>query len=111
MGLRRALDIYGFLFKFSSSAKPNNLGDNLYLCVSNSNTEGPPQNIRAWIKCITACCLIRWLPVVELALPEDKGDMLYVVAWAPNIGRGTPSQSLFGTLSSSIGNLTNVQIV
>ncbi|KAG4941368.1 hypothetical protein JHK87_045239 [Glycine soja] len=28
----------------------------------------------------------RWLPVVELALPEDKGDMLYVVAWAPNIG-------------------------
>ncbi|THF99126.1 hypothetical protein TEA_027873 [Camellia sinensis var. sinensis] len=29
----------------------------------------------------------RWLPVAELALPEDKGDPVYVVAWAPNIGR------------------------
>ncbi|KAF5192496.1 Seh1, partial [Thalictrum thalictroides] len=29
----------------------------------------------------------RWLPVAELALPEDKGDQVYVVAWAPNIGR------------------------
>ncbi|KAL5079412.1 hypothetical protein RYX36_007833 [Vicia faba] len=29
----------------------------------------------------------RWLPVAELALPEDKGDRVYAVAWAPNIGR------------------------
>ncbi|KAF9602089.1 hypothetical protein IFM89_024856 [Coptis chinensis] len=29
----------------------------------------------------------RWLPVAELALPGDKGDQVYVVAWAPNIGR------------------------
>ncbi|KAF7827744.1 protein SEH1 [Senna tora] len=29
----------------------------------------------------------RWLPVAELALPEDKGDQVYGVAWAPNIGR------------------------
>ncbi|XP_028083819.1 protein SEH1-like isoform X2 [Camellia sinensis] len=29
----------------------------------------------------------RWLPVDELALPEDKGDPVYAVAWAPNIGR------------------------
>ncbi|KAL2347972.1 hypothetical protein Fmac_001972 [Flemingia macrophylla] len=29
----------------------------------------------------------RWLPVAELALPEDKGDQVYAVAWAPNIGR------------------------
>ncbi|RZB74888.1 uncharacterized protein LOC114379064 isoform X1 [Glycine soja] len=50
MDIRRALDIYGFLFKFSSSAKPNNL---------DSDIEGPPQNIRAWIRCVTACCLIR----------------------------------------------------
>ncbi|CAL5329100.1 unnamed protein product [Camellia sinensis] len=28
----------------------------------------------------------RWLPVDELALPEDKGDPVYAVAWAPNIG-------------------------
>ena len=26
----------------------------------------------------------RWLPVAELA---DAGDRVYVVAWAPNIGR------------------------
>ncbi|KAE9459606.1 hypothetical protein C3L33_08492, partial [Rhododendron williamsianum] len=29
----------------------------------------------------------RWLPVAELALPEEKGDPVYAVAWAPNIGR------------------------
>ncbi|KAG7952921.1 hypothetical protein I3843_12G084100 [Carya illinoinensis] len=29
----------------------------------------------------------RWLPVAELALPGDKGDQVYTVAWAPNIGR------------------------
>ncbi|KAI4368033.1 hypothetical protein MLD38_016645 [Melastoma candidum] len=29
----------------------------------------------------------RWLPVAELALPEDKGDPVLGVAWAPNIGR------------------------
>ncbi|XP_040989037.1 protein SEH1-like [Juglans microcarpa x Juglans regia] len=29
----------------------------------------------------------RWLPVAELVLPGDKGDQVYAVAWAPNIGR------------------------
>ncbi|KAG6388234.1 hypothetical protein SASPL_153434 [Salvia splendens] len=29
----------------------------------------------------------RWLPVAELSLPEDKGDQVSSVAWAPNIGR------------------------
>ncbi|KAE8056012.1 hypothetical protein FH972_012815 [Carpinus fangiana] len=29
----------------------------------------------------------RWLPVAELALPEDKSDQVYSVAWATNIGR------------------------
>ncbi|KAG5531409.1 hypothetical protein RHGRI_026137 [Rhododendron griersonianum] len=29
----------------------------------------------------------RWLPITELALPEEKGDPIYAVAWAPNIGR------------------------
>ncbi|KAJ3670924.1 hypothetical protein LUZ60_008350 [Juncus effusus] len=29
----------------------------------------------------------RWLPVAELALPEEKGDSVNAVAWAPNIGR------------------------
>ncbi|KAI3708372.1 hypothetical protein L2E82_37540 [Cichorium intybus] len=28
-----------------------------------------------------------WLPVVELADNDDKGDQIFSVAWAPNIGR------------------------
>ncbi|XLU92237.1 hypothetical protein S245_006589, partial [Arachis hypogaea] len=48
--LRRALDPYGFLFEFSSSGEPKNL---------DSDTGEPPQNIRAWLKFVTACCLIR----------------------------------------------------
>ncbi|XP_004506066.1 uncharacterized protein [Cicer arietinum] len=48
--LRSALDTYGFLFKFSSSGERES---------SDSNNEGPPQNIRAWIRFVTSCCLIR----------------------------------------------------
>ncbi|WCJ26477.1 Protein SEH1 [Euphorbia peplus] len=29
----------------------------------------------------------RWLPVAELALPEDRSDQVFAVSWAPNIGR------------------------
>lgn len=29
----------------------------------------------------------RWLPVAELALTAEKGDEVYAVAWAQNIGR------------------------
>lgn len=29
----------------------------------------------------------RWLPLVELGSPEDTGDKVCAVAWAPNIGR------------------------
>ncbi|KAL9661970.1 hypothetical protein QQ045_026798 [Rhodiola kirilowii] len=29
----------------------------------------------------------RWLPVAELASPEDNGDRITAVAWASNIGR------------------------
>ncbi|CAL1373554.1 unnamed protein product [Linum trigynum] len=29
----------------------------------------------------------RWVPVGELALPEDRKDQVFSVAWAPNIGR------------------------
>ncbi|KAF7805643.1 uncharacterized protein G2W53_037804 [Senna tora] len=48
--LRRALDIYGFLFNFSSSVEPMN---------TDSGPGVPPQNIRAWLRFVTACCLIR----------------------------------------------------
>ncbi|KAL9296803.1 hypothetical protein ACSQ67_022699 [Phaseolus vulgaris] len=70
--LRRALDIYGFLFNFSSSSEPNNLGllisdhidcnllRTIYMFVFlDSDIEGPPQNTRAWIRFVTVCCLIR----------------------------------------------------
>uniref|UniRef100_A0A251V7J7 WD40/YVTN repeat-like-containing domain-containing protein n=1 Tax=Helianthus annuus TaxID=4232 RepID=A0A251V7J7_HELAN len=29
----------------------------------------------------------RWLPVAELAEPDDNGDRVCALAWAPNIGR------------------------
>ncbi|WJX44102.1 hypothetical protein P8452_31123 [Trifolium repens] len=48
--LRSALDTYGFLFKFSSSAEHER---------SDSDSGVPPQNIRAWIRFVTSCCLIR----------------------------------------------------
>ncbi|XP_045827877.1 uncharacterized protein LOC123919895 [Trifolium pratense] len=48
--LRSALDTYGFLFKFSSSAGHES---------SASDSGVPPQNIRAWITLVTSCCLIR----------------------------------------------------
>ncbi|XP_054812585.1 uncharacterized protein LOC129313467 isoform X2 [Prosopis cineraria] len=75
--LRTALDIYGFLFNFSSSAETVDTG-NSQICFSNiqvhdfgrwttfmsptsldSSPGGPPQNIRAWVRFVTACCLIR----------------------------------------------------
>ncbi|KAI5000704.1 hypothetical protein ZWY2020_010663 [Hordeum vulgare] len=31
--------------------------------------------------------LTSWLPVIELGSPEDKGERVHAVAWAPNIGR------------------------
>ncbi|XP_020214916.1 uncharacterized protein LOC109798895 [Cajanus cajan] len=61
--LRRALDIFGFLFTFSSSAEPNNL---------DSDTEGPPQNIRSWIRFITACCLIRSKKAIFSAVEAEE---------------------------------------
>ncbi|WVZ69633.1 hypothetical protein U9M48_018393 [Paspalum notatum var. saurae] len=36
----------------------------------------------------------RWLPLVELGSPEDKGDEVCAVAWAPNIGRLSPQASI-----------------
>ncbi|KAI4322322.1 hypothetical protein L6164_022027 [Bauhinia variegata] len=50
MHLRRALKIYGFLFNFSPTSAPMKI---------DSSCGGPPQNIRAWIKFVTACCRIR----------------------------------------------------
>ncbi|KAG9448409.1 hypothetical protein H6P81_014537 [Aristolochia fimbriata] len=29
----------------------------------------------------------RWLPVADLTLPEESGDPVYAIGWAPNIGR------------------------
>ncbi|KAJ7947878.1 Actin protein 2/3 complex subunit-like protein [Quillaja saponaria] len=48
--LRRALEIYGFLFNFSTNSDPIH---------NDSDFGGPPQNIRAWIQFVTTCCQIR----------------------------------------------------
>lgn len=37
----------------------------------------------------------RWLPVAELSLPDDQGDEVYAVSWAPNIGRYHRNYSTF----------------
>ncbi|CAL5377189.1 unnamed protein product [Camellia sinensis] len=44
----------------------------------------------------------RWLPVAELALPEDKGNPVYAVAWAPNIGILPLAYSFRGKLCFSM---------
>ncbi|KAK9275705.1 hypothetical protein L1049_022972 [Liquidambar formosana] len=44
----------------------------------------------------------RWLPVAELALPGDKGDQVYAVAWAPNFGR--PYEVITVATCNSQGN-------
>ncbi|XWS29026.1 hypothetical protein CRYUN_Cryun25bG0121500 [Craigia yunnanensis] len=47
--LKSALEIYGFLFNFSSN-----------ISVKNSSVcEGPPQNIITWIKFTAVCCQVR----------------------------------------------------
>lgn len=33
---------------------------NVYISLLDSEMGGPPQNIRAWIRFVTACCLIRY---------------------------------------------------
>lgn len=48
--LKRALEIYGFLPNFSS---------NRDLMNTDSDTGGPPQNIRAWMKFMAICCQVR----------------------------------------------------
>ncbi|RYR26468.1 hypothetical protein Ahy_B02g060708 [Arachis hypogaea] len=66
--LRTALDTYGFLFEFSSSGEPKNL---------DSDTGEPPQNIRAWLKFVTACCLIRSKrPVFSVVEAEELVEII-----------------------------------
>lgn len=40
----------------------------------------------------------RWSPVAELASAEDKGEQVYAVAWAPNIGRYNVGLVFFNNL-------------
>ncbi|RYR74428.1 hypothetical protein Ahy_A02g009144 isoform C [Arachis hypogaea] len=66
--LRTALDTHGFLFEFSSSGEPKNL---------DSDTGEPPQNIRAWLKFVTACCLIRSKrPVFSVVESEELIEII-----------------------------------
>ncbi|KAI5388991.1 hypothetical protein KIW84_074591 [Lathyrus oleraceus] len=56
--LRSALNIYGFLFKFSSNAEHESSEQYMSLYLD-SKHGSPPQNIRAWIRFVTSCCRIR----------------------------------------------------
>ncbi|CAA0812108.1 Protein SEH1 [Striga hermonthica] len=49
----------------------------------------------------------RWLPVAELSSPEDKGDQVYAVAWAPNIGRDYELIAVATQKGISIWNLSS----
>ncbi|KAK6936102.1 hypothetical protein RJ641_033132 [Dillenia turbinata] len=52
--LKRALETYGFLLDSTS-----NVLSNVEPSHADSDTEGPPQNIRAWIKFVAAACQAR----------------------------------------------------
>ncbi|XP_047325314.1 protein SEH1 [Impatiens glandulifera] len=47
----------------------------------------------------------RWVPVAELALPEDKSNPVYSVAWAPNVGRPYEQIAVATQKGISIWNL------
>ncbi|CAI9762568.1 unnamed protein product [Fraxinus pennsylvanica] len=56
----------------------------------------------------------RWLPVAELASPDDKNDHVFAVAWAPNIGSCCHSQGIaiwhLGSNPDSSGRLFTEKI-
>ncbi|CAM8919875.1 unnamed protein product [Rhodiola kirilowii] len=63
---RKALEVYGYLWNSSGNTS----------CRSESVRDpencGPPQNIRAWIQLVTACCQVRWLAHPFLVTSEAE---------------------------------------
>ncbi|XP_043698604.1 uncharacterized protein LOC122649486 isoform X2 [Telopea speciosissima] len=56
VNLKQALEIYGYLL--DSSSVVSSLPEVVH-AASDSDCRGPPQNIRCWIKFLTACCGVR----------------------------------------------------
>lgn len=52
--LKRAFDIYGYLLD-----SPSKRSSDIDMIHADSETAGPPQNIRCWIKYVAACCQVR----------------------------------------------------
>ncbi|KAK4255159.1 hypothetical protein QN277_008191 [Acacia crassicarpa] len=66
--LRRALDIYGFLFNFSSSAET----------METDSSRGPPQSISAWVRFVTACFLIRSQKAIFSAAEAEEMVEIFI---------------------------------
>ncbi|CAG7902408.1 unnamed protein product [Brassica rapa] len=66
--LKEALDSYGFRINSSQVAE---------LPEADSKSQGPPQNIRAWLKLVSACCQIRCKkPIFTASQLEQLAEVL-----------------------------------
>ncbi|XP_010474013.2 PREDICTED: uncharacterized protein LOC104753458 [Camelina sativa] len=62
--LKEALETYGFRINSSQDVE---------LTEADSESQGPPQNIRAWLKLVTACCQIRCKnPIFSTSQDSDE---------------------------------------
>ncbi|XP_057954499.1 uncharacterized protein LOC131148654 isoform X2 [Malania oleifera] len=94
--LKRALDIYGFLFNFSSNSES----------VHDDSNCGPPQNIRAWIKYIAACCLLRGKHSIFSTSDAEELVVVIICLFLDRQLQGL-SMLLFECLLSIIGYFTD----
>ncbi|XP_010510682.1 PREDICTED: uncharacterized protein LOC104786908 [Camelina sativa] len=69
--LTEALDTYGFRINSSQDVE---------LTETDSESQGPPQNIRAWLKLVTACCQIRCKnPIFSTSQVEQMAEILVLL--------------------------------
>ncbi|XP_023640259.1 uncharacterized protein LOC17888683 [Capsella rubella] len=69
--LKEALEIYGFRLNSSQDVE---------LTEADSEFQGPPQNIRAWLKLVTACCQIRCKnPIFSTSQVEQIAEILVLL--------------------------------
>ncbi|XP_010414588.1 PREDICTED: uncharacterized protein LOC104700724 isoform X2 [Camelina sativa] len=69
--LKEALETYGFRINSSQDVE---------LTEADSESQGPPQNIRAWLKLVTACCLIRCKnPIFSTSQVEQIAEILVLL--------------------------------
>ncbi|KAL1191071.1 hypothetical protein V5N11_036029 [Cardamine amara subsp. amara] len=69
--LKEALDSYGFR---------TNPSQDVELAEADSESRGPPQNIRAWLKFVTACCQVRCKnPIFSTSLIEQIAEIFILL--------------------------------